>query len=180
VRVGRLPSPEPVGSGVLGHRGGGPLDPALRGVRGPPLGQRRNVPGVCVLVVRVAGFNDHTSSRPRPDQQQIQRSGLIGPDGLTVMAAMEILGESTRAVTLQGQTWLRGSTGWNVPGCGGPPSGGRRGNRSHAITGQPAPRGPGQPWQPLGAGSTAPPGAGLQVENDLLDRAGERVGARPP
>jgi hypothetical protein len=41
---------------------------------------------------------------------QIQRSGLIGPEDLTVVEASEILGESTHTAIRAGSTWLRGGT----------------------------------------------------------------------
>lgn len=60
--------------------------------------------------VTAAGGRLYLSGVDHRVAEQIRRSGLIGPDDLTVIEATEILGESTRAAIVEGEAWLRGST----------------------------------------------------------------------
>jgi SulP family sulfate permease len=60
--------------------------------------------------IRDAGGRLYLSGVDPRVAEQIQRSGLIGPEDLTVVEATEILGESTHTATTAGTTWLREGT----------------------------------------------------------------------
>jgi SulP family sulfate permease len=60
--------------------------------------------------IRDAGGRLYLSGVDPRVADQIQRSGLIGPEDLTVVEASEILGESTHTAMRAGTTWLRGGT----------------------------------------------------------------------
>jgi SulP family sulfate permease len=60
--------------------------------------------------IRDAGGRLYLSGVDPRVADQIQRSGLIGPEDLTVVEASEILGESTLTAMRAGTTWLRGGT----------------------------------------------------------------------
>ena len=60
--------------------------------------------------IRDAGGRLYLSGVDPRVAEQIQRSGLIGPEDLTVFEATEILGESTHTALTAGTTWLREGT----------------------------------------------------------------------
>jgi SulP family sulfate permease len=60
--------------------------------------------------IRDAGGRFYLSGVDPRVAEQIQRSGLIGPEDLAVFEATEILGESTHTALRAGTTWLREGT----------------------------------------------------------------------